>query len=171
MKKAFVCEHCGDVHEGLPMDYGFDQPDEVFALSYLEKYYRVRSTPDLCTLDESRFFVRAVLPLPLPREGDRFCWGLWAEVSEQDHDAYIELMKSRTDGSILPRFDGRIANALPGYRLTLGLEVEMQFGGASDRPSLWLPKRSRHRLTIEQRNGITPARHHQLLEACGYFEK
>ncbi|WP_416136139.1 DUF2199 domain-containing protein [Aquabacterium sp. A7-Y] len=51
---SFVCATCGQRHSGLPTDYGFRLPDQVHALSYIERYRRSRSNADLCTLDIGR---------------------------------------------------------------------------------------------------------------------
>ena len=169
--KAFTCPHCDRVHPGLPTEWGFRQPDEVFALSYVERYLRVRSNPDLCTLDESRFFLRCVLILPFADQDGTFGWGAWAEVGRAEHDDYLALVEHHGDGSSAPLFPGLLANAIPGYRATLGVTVEVQSGGPTARPTLWMPKRSRHTLAKEQRGGLSAGRHHHLLEACGYFRE
>lgn len=53
--QSYVCSSCGKTHKGLPTDWGFRLPDQVFELSYLDKYRRTRSNADLCSLDESSF--------------------------------------------------------------------------------------------------------------------
>ena len=62
--RGFRCGTCGRVHPGLPTEWGFREPDEVFALSYIAKYLRTRINADLCTLDDSRYFLRGLLGLP-----------------------------------------------------------------------------------------------------------
>jgi hypothetical protein len=167
--EAFVCRQCGAVHEGLPTDWGFNQPDEVFALKYIDEYLRVRSNKDFCTLDETRYFIRGVLLLPFQEQKDDFGWGIWAEVSRTEHDLYLRYFND--DGSALPRFDGRIANSMPGYPETIGVPVQVQLGAADARPRLWLSQDANHLLRSEQEQGIGAARHHELLQACGYFNK
>ncbi len=121
--KDFRCGICGQVHAGLPTDYACQVPDEVFAMSYADRYLRTRMNASFCTIDESRFFIRGVLCLPFTdREGD-FGWGVWAEVSEDDHNTCLAYSAADADGSSLPRFDGKLANALSPYRRTLGLLV------------------------------------------------
>jgi hypothetical protein len=143
----------------------------VFALSYLVKYVRTRINADLCTLDESRHFLRGHLSLPFAEANGEFGWGVWVEVSRDHHDLYAAQMLREAEGEPPSqyRLEGRIANSIPGYRATLGLAVDVLLGEAGQRPSLWLPSRSRHTLAREQAGGISAARHHQLLEAYGYF--
>jgi hypothetical protein len=167
--KSFVCQVCGKRHQGVPTAWGFQEPDEVFALAYIPKYLRVRSNADLCTLDESRFFLRGNLLLPL-REGEGdFSWGIWVEVSEDHHAVYAAQILKQSFEQM--RLEGRIANSIPGYRSTLGIRVDVLLDESGDRPTLWLPARSRHALAREQAKGISSKRQHELLEACGFFEK
>ena len=166
--ETFVCRQCGEVHEGLPTDWGYNQPDEIYALEYMEKYLRVRSNSDFCTLDESRYFIRGVLHLPFQEQEESFGWGIWVEVSMNDHDLCVRHFDE--DGSSLPRVFGRVANSMPGYTHTLGLLVEVQLGNQGKRPTLWMHK-DEHVLYHEQKDGLSPEQHHKLLEACGYFDK
>ncbi|KAB7779488.1 DUF2199 domain-containing protein [Xanthomonas sp. LMG 12459] len=163
-----VCTSCGEVHQGLPTDRGFGLPDEVFALSYLDAYRRVRSNADLCTLDERRFFIRGVLEIPFLYREDAFAWGLWAEVSKQDHDLYVN---SFNDASAQGRmFSGALANAIPGVNDTVGLLVSIEFQDPASRPTFVFPSSADHVLAVDQRNGINEAQHHRMLELCGHFK-
>jgi hypothetical protein len=167
----FRCGTCGKVHAGLANDYAFRLPDEVFSLSSTERYLRTRMIASFCTIDESRFFIRGILSLPFTDQEGEFRWGVWAEVAEDDHNTCLAYDSADADGSSEPRFGGKLAHAIPGYHRTLGLPVEVQVGGVGQRPTLWLPSRSRHTLAREQAAGISAARHHQMLEACGFFER
>jgi hypothetical protein len=168
---SFVCQCCGKRHSRLPTEWGFREPEDVFALSYVAKYLRVRSNADLCTLDDSRYFLRGYISLPFADSGGEFGWGVWVEVSEDHHAVYVSQIITEAEGGTATRYRlaGRLANSIPGYRRTLGFAVDVLLGEAGQRPSVWLPSRSRHTLRREQSMGISAARHHQLLEACGYF--
>ena len=167
--QSFVCATCGQRHPGLPTDYGFRLPDEVHALSYVDSYLRSRSNADLCTLDEGRHFLRGVIPIPMVESDAEFGWGVWVEVSRESHDTYVQAFEA--DLSTHHRVVGRLANNIPGYGGTLGLEVEIQFQNEGARPSLYFPASSLHALAHEQRNGISHKRHHDILEAVGFFKE
>jgi hypothetical protein len=167
--RSFVCATCGKRHPGLPTDYGFGLPDEVYALGYVERYLRSRSNSDLCTLDEKRYFLRGILPIPLVKSREPFCWGIWTEVSKQHHDLYVASFD--TDMSKAPHFAGRLANDISGYGGTIGLQVEVQLRSGNDRPEFRFPARAAHALAREQRGGITRRRHHDILEAVGFFNE
>ncbi len=167
--KSFVCPQCGKRHAGLPTDFGFQEPDEVFSLSYIPKYLKVRKNADFCTLDESRFFLRGCLQLPFTDRQGEFSWGVWVEVSHDHHDVYASQVLNNNFKQY--RLDGRIANTIPAYRSTLNVPLHVLLEDGGKCPTLWLPPRSRHTLAREQQQGISARRQHELLEACGFFEK
>jgi hypothetical protein len=164
---SFVCGHCGKEHPGLPTDWGFRLPDEVHALSYVERYRRARHNADLCTLDESRCFLRGVLLIPLIEAEDTFAWGMWAEIDRATHDRYVSGFE--TDLSGAPRAVGRLANDIPCYPPTRTVAVEVEFRGSGDRPLLRFPESVSHALAHEQRRGITSKRQHDILDELGFF--
>jgi hypothetical protein len=139
----------------------------VHSLEYLERYARSRSNRDLCTLDESRYFVRGIVPVPFQDlEGD-FRWGVWAEVSRETHDRYFAGFSADLTNSAPAT--GTLANTIPGYLQTIGVEVEIQFQDAGSRPKFVFPAEASHALAYEQRSGISGKRHHDILEKVGHF--
>ena len=167
--ESFVCATCGQRHPDLPTDYGFRLPDDVHALSYVSRYFRSRSNADLCTLDERRYFIRGVVPLPMSESDGEFCWGVWVEVERPIHDLYAREFEA--DLSSHEPVAAQLANDVPGYGGTLGLEVELQFQGEGSRPWLTFPVTLSHALAHEQRNGISQRRHHDILDAVGFFRE
>jgi len=167
--ETFVCATCGQRHPGLPTDYGFRLPDDVHALSYVTRYLRSRSNADLCTLDERRYFIRGIVPLPMREAEGEFCWGVWVEVGKAIHDLYAQEFEA--DLSSYEVVAGRLANDIPGYGGTLGLGVEVQFQGEGSRPRFTIPATPSHALALEQRNGVSHRRHHDILEAVGFFKE
>lgn len=171
MPATYTCSHCGQEHEGLPTDWGYKLPDVVHDLQYLERYLRARSNRDLCTLDESRYFFRALLPINLIEEpeGESFTWGVWVEVDKAIHDLYLKSWDediSSYGGSM-----GRLANDIKVHPGSMGLPVAIQFMSGTDRPKLELLPSVHHALALEQRNGISNKRHHDILVALGHFDK
>jgi hypothetical protein len=132
-----TCAFCGGTVPGLWHDLAYQLPDRIFALSPEERATRVwqsaESNADFAVLDEVAFFVRGILPVPLP-DGDEFRYGAWLEISQPefmrvleawgDDDAYAQL-----------RFRARLANSLPPYgEQPLGAAVEVATGDMSARP-------------------------------------
>jgi hypothetical protein len=162
MAESFVCRVCGQTHAGLPTDTAFKLPDEVWAIPEPQRSERAKFTADLCRFD-GRYFIRCILVLPFTETGGDFAWGVWAEIAWPIFERYLSLYE--TDASAEPRHPGKLANALPTYDATLGLDVLLQFGRSKDRPAIHLPATDQSQLAREQRHGIDAARYHDILDA------
>ena len=165
---SFICRTCGQEHAGLPTDWAFKRPDEVHELSYLDEYRRCRLNADLCTLDEARYFLRGLVELPFTEQTDAFRWGIWAEVSHEAHDTYLDGFNS--DMSQHPPLSGTLANCIPGYPETIGVPVEVHLQEMTSRPQFRFPPAVQHALAHEQRLGISSRRHHDILVEVGFFK-
>ncbi|HTH09290.1 MAG TPA: DUF2199 domain-containing protein [Acidovorax sp.] len=159
-RSGFRCGSCGEWHEELATDIGCGLPDAVFELSYLDRYRRARYNQDFCTLDGKRWFIRCVLPVPFTYRDDYFGWGVWVEVTQQQHDQYLVFFEE--SGGTPPVIQGSVANQLKGYRATQGLSVRLDMD-PDRRPLAYLLPTSRHALAREQRKGMDAERHHALI--------
>lgn len=149
----------------LTLDWGFELPDEVFALPDAEQDEQVRYNDDLCQWGD-RFFIRCILPVPLKGADDYFGWGAWAEVEAEVFERYLELYEE--DGREEPPHPAKLANRLAPYPgTTLGTRVLIQFQTPDERPTLALLESDKSRLAQEQRDGIDAARHREVLEVAG----
>ncbi|WP_454717766.1 DUF2199 domain-containing protein [Caulobacter segnis] len=154
-----------ETQESLSLDWGFELPDEVFALSDEEQAEQVRYNDDLCQWGD-RFFIRCILPVPLKGADDYFGWGAWAEVEAEVFERYLELYEE--DGREEPPHPAKLANRLAPYPgTTLGTRVLIQFQTPDERPTLALLESDKSRLAQEQRDGIDAARHREILEVAG----
>mgnify|MGYP006146022345 CR=1 FL=1 len=112
-RSGFQCAHCGQWHDELLTDVACGLPDAVFELGYLERYRRARYNPDFCTLDETRHFIRCVLPVPFTHRDDYFGWGVWVEVDRATHELCLQLFDTEGAAAVPPlqgRFPMRLAN-------------------------------------------------------------
>jgi hypothetical protein len=110
-----------------------------------------------------------VIPIPFEGTEDEYCWGVWVEVSREDHDKYVRGCDE--DLSAEPSFTGKLANDIPGHGGTIGLPVIARFGAPGKRPNYYLEASSPHTLARDQQQGIDAARHHAILEAVGHFSR
>jgi hypothetical protein len=161
MPPTFICSVCGKEHDGLPTDWGYTLPDDVWAIPEPERSQRARFDTDLCQLGD-RYFIRGVLPVPLLESRGSFGWGAWAEVERPAFERYLELYDQ--DGSAEPSFAGALANALRPYPGSMGSPVSIQLLDATTRPVLRVPETHESLLATDQRTGIGDARHHQILD-------
>lgn len=159
--EIFFCKQCGEWHEELLSDFSLRLPDEVTRLSYLERYQRARFNADFCTLDDNRYFIHCMLKIPFNyTESDSFFgWGLWVEVNRDQHDLHMEHWSRGADDT--EPFRATIANNLEGYPDLVGEEVYVKLYDAH-RPLLHFPAISHHPLAVEERNGLSFERHHEL---------
>lgn len=158
-RKGYRCACCGEWHDELLTDIACGLPDAVYELGYLERYRRARYNQDFCTLDETRHFIRCVLPVPFTHRDDYFGWGVWVEVDRATHDLCLRYFDA--EGAPPAPLEGSLANDLKAYRKTAGLPVWIELSD-EHRPLVYLRPASRHALALEQRRGIDAQRHHAL---------
>ena len=163
MSSSFTCPTCGNTHEGLPTDYGWKLPDEVWAISEDERSERAKFDSDRCQFG-NRYFARCLLKLPFKEQPGYYGWGIWVELSERDFYRYVEIYDE--DGSDEPPVPGTIANAIPGYPSTSNLPVVVQFQDSTSRPTVSVPE-NRHPIARDQCCGIDHHRYHEILVATG----
>ncbi|MBD8874523.1 DUF2199 domain-containing protein [Rhodanobacter sp. DHB23] len=164
MTTSFLCRTCGETHEGLPTDYAWKLPDEVWAIPEPDRAQQARWDADCCQLGE-RCFIRCVLRIPFQSRTGSYGWGIWVEVSERDFYRYVELYSE--DARSEPPIDGIVANGIPCHDGSLGLAVSVQFGTAQHRPTVIASPDGGHSLAIEQKQGMSNERYHEVLVATG----
>ncbi|MPL73109.1 hypothetical protein SDC9_18902 [bioreactor metagenome] len=161
MATGFKCMVCGTWHDQLMLDIGYQLPDCVWALPEEERAARAKFNSDLCSF-EGRYFLRGILYVPIPEISEQFGWGVWAEVDEAVFDRYLELFDR--DGSQETPGHGELANKLPGYPESLGRKLTVHFGPPDKRPCLVMADKETGTLAEDQRQGISYARYHGLVE-------
>ena len=151
---SFVCAGCGERHEGLPYDVGFDAPN--IATGDLP---RATLTPDTCILDEHRF-VRGVLQIPIVGGPGPLNYGVWVTLSEKSFAEFIahgRLTRCYLDG---PYF-GWLWSAIGQWPDTMRLKTNVRPQPPPLRPLIELQPTD-HPLAVAQREGISIARHREI---------
>jgi hypothetical protein len=148
---AFRCPDCNAEHEGLP-DLGMDHPDAYFGVPEDEREKRVWYTRDVCTItydDQTDYFIRGVLFIPI-RGGERpFGIGVWVSQSKANFERYVE-----GEEDMEPTF-GWLANHVGFYEQdTLSLKTNVHFQDRKTRPLIELEPTD-HPFAVDQREGIT----------------
>lgn len=129
------CATCGKLHPRAETEVFFKRPDPFLEVPESERSERTKADDDLCMIDETRFFVRSVLPIPVTDGGNDYCWGIWAEVPEADFRRILELW-SAPEQVNEPAIDATLANEVPYYGGTYGLRVALSLTGPKTRPSV-----------------------------------
>lgn len=159
---GFRCAYCDQLHEGPPRDVAYRRPDRYFDVPEGEQERRVYADDDLCTIDGDHFMIRAVLFLPIDGGDERFGWGVWVEVSENDYYGYLDAWDNDFEDE-LPPFVGQIANEIVPYPGSAGLDVTIKTQSGGQRPLLTVISDS-HPLGVDQRQGITEEQAHHFLD-------
>ena len=160
---GFTCVVCGETHAGDTRDIRMSLPDPIFRIDEEERRRRAYVEDDFAILhrdDGDRYFVRALLELPIEGEDGYFGYGAWVEVSQEDVASLGELWKDEAGWRSEP-FDGTLANELHPYAFTEGLPVQIRLRDVELLPLVELGETD-HELVRAQRNGISPHRAHQL---------
>ena len=157
---AFTCSVCGETHAGETRDIRMGLPDPIFRLDGDERERRAYVDGDFAALDGDRFFVRALLELPIAGEDGYFGYGAWVEVSEPDA-AVLGALWDDEEGAQAAPFPGELANELSPYAFTEGLPVRLRLRDVRLLPLVELDE-ANHELVRAQRRGISLHRAHEL---------
>jgi hypothetical protein len=151
-----ICTDCGREHPRDSLELTFRRPDVISELEMEEREARIQENSELCVLDGTRFFIRALLPLRVLGRVQPYNIGLWVEVSQRDFERVYELWGDEEQASE-PAFQGKVANDIPIHPSICGLAAFLSLTGPKTRPVLRLAP-AEHPLFEEQVRGITEHR-------------
>lgn len=147
---TYRCTTCGETHEGLP-DIGYRFPDPYFGVPEPERANRIRVTTDICAIDETDFFVRGVLLIPIRNHSDHLGLGVWVSQKQANFQTYLD----NFDTADIGPFFGWLSNHLPFYEQdTWALKTMAHFQGNNQRPIIKLAP-CEHPLYADYSEGIT----------------
>lgn len=87
---GFLRHTCGEWHDSQPLDLGFDEPMYVPTLDGDERAEGVSGDGSFRVIrseDETNYFIRGVIEIPIIGTKDTFCYGVWTTLSEESHAA------------------------------------------------------------------------------------
>lgn len=154
MSFRFRCATCENWHEGLP-SFGPDAPDTWHGIDPGERAARGSLGSDDCVIDDSYFFARAVLELPIQGTAEVFTWLVWGSLSRAGYDRFAALFRKRRRSEAGPLFS-YLDNELPFYIGSRSLAGALHLRDDFQRPLFRLAD-SDHPLAVDQRLGITRA--------------
>jgi hypothetical protein len=111
---AFKCTCCGEIHEGSP-SIAFHAPDHYAGLSEEHKASMGKLSSDFCSIthgENTDYFIRAVLEVPIDGVEDPFLWGIWVSLSKKSFDRYWETYEDPEEGEC---FFGWVCNEISVY--------------------------------------------------------
>jgi hypothetical protein len=165
---GYTCTSCGRYHDEEIRDVRAGLPEEIHRLPEDERARRVVISPsgDFASLmraegDEGRHFVRALIELPIPDEGEVFGWGVWVRLDGED---VSDVAASWTDeDAVGSEFSGWLATELAAYGTTEGLPGTLRLRSIDLLPSFHVTD-AHHPLGFEQHAGIGLERARELAE-------
>jgi len=156
------CSQCGDEHDIFAIEPRYARPDAFVHIPREERDSRTHAGDDWCRLRDAagqnqQWFLRVTLPFEVLGERRQIHWGVWVEVSEAVYARVMELWDEENQATE-PPLPAAMANELPGYPSTLGLQGTVQLQGRSTAPQFFLAAELKHPLAAEQRSGVYPER-------------
>ena len=152
---TWTCSRCGEVHEGLPLDWAFNSPAYWDGPRSEDDYL----SEDLCvwTDDDGNlaYFIRGLIEIPILESDDTFAYGVWSSLSEKSYDRVVDLWEHPGRAEEPPYF-GWLSNSIAGYPETLSLPLDVVTRSGTPRPTFHLHDGD-HPLIRDQREGITLA--------------
>ena len=159
---SWKCSCCGEVHDTIPNSFAFDKPMYWGGRDKAEPPEGCWIDSDYCVIDNSDYFIRAVLELPIHDSEDTFVLGVWTTLSAKNFERERSLVSdpARVDE---PAYFGWFANRLWQYPDTVNLKCNLisQLPGLP--PNIRLEPTD-HPLSVEQREGISQERFRELAE-------
>jgi hypothetical protein len=150
---SWVCSCCGKTHSAVPLSFAVDYPDIYANMTDEERAEHAEANFDQCIIDDGTLAIRGLIEIPIHGTSERFLWGVWARVFQEDfteiHESWEEEGRELTRGP----FKGRMVNRLPLYPDTLNLKLTIKIQPLGSRPLFFLDEE--HPLTTQQQSGIS----------------
>jgi hypothetical protein len=166
MDYAWTCSCCGKSFATLPLAYGFVAPPNWLGLPEAERASRAKLTDDICTIDDTEYYVRGCLEIPIVDNSENLVWGVWVSVSEES----LRYILARWDAPIAedepPRF-GWLCTWITGYPEPRGIRCNLFLRSGNLRPRIMLEPTD-YPLAAEQQRGVTLDRVKQIAAGAGH---
>jgi hypothetical protein len=132
----------------------------VTAIPEWQMESRVVITPEQCVIDDTHFYLRGRIVIPIHGCPEPFVWGVWAQVSAKNFYCAYKRWNA-PDREHEPPYLGRLANDLSSFGAPAGLPLEVHTQPVGRRPH-FVVHSDTSLVAKEQRQGITLARAEEL---------
>src|SRR5262249_2234463 len=155
----WICPICGIEHNDLPSCFGIDAPWRAL-VPESEFDSRVDLSSDQCVVDNDQFFVRGHIQVPIHGLPEPLTFSVWSSLSARSFLHMGERWESPDRASDPPYF-GWLCSPIPVYPSTIHLKLSVQSRAPGLTP-LFTVEPGDHPLAIDQHEGISVARWHEL---------
>jgi hypothetical protein len=159
---GFTCATCGRHHDELPLCFGAEVPEYYYSVPATERDSRIEMSNDWCVIDETHFFIRGRIEIPITYYPESLVWNVWTSLSEKNFERSQELWHDPLRVQEEPYF-GWLQTAIPGYENTINCKTWVHTQPVGSIPQVVVFE-DNHPLTEDQHNGITLERARQLVE-------
>ena len=152
---GWICGTCGQRHDELPLCFGADEPALWWVISDEERA-RSELTKSACVIqasDETAFFVRGHIEIPVAGLDEPFTWGVWASLSESNFIRTQELWNTEGREKEPPYF-GWLSTNLQVFPDTMYLKTMVQTSPVGSVPIITVEP-TEHPLAVAQHQGVT----------------
>lgn len=166
-----TCSCCGEALTGLPLDISIGYPDRIMIMSDADKVKYV-SSPSRSMLNwrNKEFFIRGLIEIPILETENYFCYGAWTQVSKKDYKKFLKawVKSKREDDTVKEHIYGHFACMMIPILYPDAYGLQVAICDRSDRAAGFVLEPTEHPLSLEQHNGITMERVHEIVRALGY---
>ncbi|MCA8917803.1 MAG: DUF2199 domain-containing protein [Planctomycetes bacterium] len=154
MSRRWQCGTCGEWHGDLPLCFGWDAPAQWSILSDAERRNSelADSACVIETANETSFYVRGHIEIPIRDYAEPFIWSVWASLSEMSFEHAMEHWNTEGREADEPYF-GWLCSSLPVYPDTMFLKTGVQSMPVGLVPLITLEPTD-HPLAVDQRSGV-----------------
>lgn len=165
---GWKCKSCKRMRNtDAPQIFFCSNPHDFEDLDDEAKQSRAKVSADLCSIDNQRFFVRALVEIPInseePKTGTEkshlMIWGVWVQLDARD---FFLLMEKWNDDSEM-QLKGTLNNIMPEYENTLNQPVMLTTRKGGMRPLVTFDILE-HPLAQDQKNGISWVKFENLVD-------
>ncbi len=153
------CGICGTDHTDVPLCFGIEAPWRALAPEN-EFAKRVELTADQCVVDAQTFFIRGHVEIPIHEYREPLAFSVWSSLSERSFRHMCDRWDASDRDSDPPYF-GWLCSPIRVYPSTIHLKLSVQTRPPGLTP-LFTVEPTDHQLSIDQRNGISVGRWHEL---------
>jgi hypothetical protein len=152
-KFSFTCSCCGRVYDEMPLCFGADHPVQYFDVAPEQRENRIELTESLCVIDETHFFHRGRITIPVIDYTDDLIFNVWTSISRDNFELRNSIWNDQDRSTHGPYF-GWLSTVVPTYGDTINIKTMAYESDAGAIPSIQVFEEG-HALTNDQQSGIT----------------
>ena len=150
---SFTCTCCGKTYNEVPLCFGSEYPDYYFTVPSDERKDRVELFESLCVVDESHFFHRGRITIPILDYHENLTFNVCTAISKENFEIRNDLWNDPTRIDHGPYF-GWLKTGVPTYLNTINIKTMAYETEVGYIPNIDVIEEN-HPLTYDQQNGIT----------------